>query len=50
MIEIVSDKFNGKALIQRHCMINDCLKNQYVTMIHAITIKARSAKTEQTKT
>ena len=46
VIEIVSDKFNGKTLIQRHRMINDCLKNHYGTMIHALSVKARSARTE----
>ena len=42
VIEIVSDMFIGKTLVQRHRMINNCLKNHYGTMIHALSINARA--------
>ncbi|XP_038053839.1 bolA-like protein 2 [Patiria miniata] len=35
---IVSDNFNGKPLLQRHRMVNDCLSEE-LKIIHAFSMK-----------
>lgn len=35
---IVSEKFNGKALLQRHRLVNSCLEEE-LKAIHAFTMK-----------
>ena len=37
---IVSSDFTGKTLVQRHRMINDALKEQFRSVIHALSIRA----------
>ncbi len=37
---IVSSDFTGKTLVQRHRMVNDALKEQFRSVIHALSIKA----------
>jgi BolA protein len=39
-VQIVSDAFEGKSLIQRHRMIYDALSDAMNTEIHALSIKA----------
>ena len=40
---IVSDKFKGKNLVERHRMIYNCLDNLMKTEIHALSIRALSS-------
>ncbi len=40
---IVSDKFKGKSLVERHKMIYECLDILMKTEIHALSIKALSS-------
>ena len=37
---IVSDDFTGKSLVERHRMVNQALKSEFKTAIHALSIKA----------
>ncbi len=37
---IVSSDFTNKTLVQRHRMVNDALKEQFRSVIHALSIKA----------
>jgi BolA protein len=39
-VEIVSDAFNDKSLIQRHRLVYDALSDAMNTEIHALSIKA----------
>lgn len=41
-VEIVSEKFIGKSLIQRHKMVYDALGDAMETDIHALSIKANT--------
>ncbi len=43
-IEVVSEKFEGQPLIQRHRMINDSLKNEFETGLHALSLKTKTPK------
>ena len=40
---IVSDKFEGKSLLQRHRMVNKCLQDE-VPRIHALQMKTLTTK------
>ena len=42
-VEIVSDAFRGKNLMQRHRMVYDALGNFMNTEIHALSIKASTS-------
>lgn len=40
---VVSDKFDGVALIDRHRMVNECLKVELEEKgVHALSIKAKT--------
>jgi len=39
---VVSDLFEGKTLIQRHRMINDILREEINSKIHALSIQAKT--------
>jgi stress-induced morphogen len=41
-LEITSDKFNGKTLIEQHKMVNEALKFCLGTSLHALKIKTKS--------
>ena len=41
---IVSDKFKGKTLVQRHRMINALLKDELDAGLHALSIQANIPK------
>ena len=43
-ILIVSSSFKGKTLIQRHRMVNEALKDELKSQIHALTIKTLTPK------
>jgi stress-induced morphogen len=36
---VVSDKFTGVPLLQRHRLVNECLRDDFMPRIHAITMK-----------
>ena len=38
-ITIISDNFENKNRLERHRMVNDCLKNQFKGSLHSITLK-----------
>ena len=41
----MSDSFEGVALIDRHRMVNDCLKEELEEKgLHALSIKAKTVK------
>lgn len=42
-VHIVSDAFKGKSRVDRHRMINDVLRQELATTIHALAIDAREA-------
>ena len=42
-VHIVSDAFKGKSRVDRHRMINDVLREELATKIHALAIDARDA-------
>ena len=42
---IVSDAFKGKALVQRHRMINETLSEELAGPVHALAIKAMPPET-----
>ncbi len=35
---VVSDIFDGKSIIDRHRLVNDCLKEELSTRVHALSI------------
>lgn len=39
---VVSEKFDGLALIKRHRLVNDILKTELAEQIHALTITAKT--------
>lgn len=41
-IEIVSDDFEGKTLIERHRIVNDLLFRELKGLIHALAIKTKT--------
>ena len=41
---IVSDKFENVALIDRHRMINEAVKDELENGVHALSIKAKTVK------
>ena len=44
-VVVVSDSFEGVALIERHRMVNDCLKEELEEKgLHALSIKAKTIK------
>ena len=44
-VVLVSDKFQGVPLIDRHRMVNDCLKEDLeVNGVHALSIKAKTVE------
>ena len=38
-VVIVSDSFNDKPLLQRHRLVNDALKDELATGVHALSIQ-----------
>jgi BolA family transcriptional regulator, general stress-responsive regulator len=40
LLQIVSPDFSDKTLLLRHRMVKDCLKEEFKTIIHALSIKA----------
>jgi len=44
---IVSSDFTGKTLVQRHRMVNDALKEQFRSVIHALSIRALTPEERQ---
>ena len=44
-VTIVSDQFDGMPLIDRHRMVNECLKDEFEhSGLHALSIKAKTPK------
>jgi BolA-like protein 1 len=43
-IEIVSDIFEGKTLIQRHRLVQDLLKDEFSSGLHALSLKLKTTK------
>jgi len=43
-VVIVSEKFSDKSLLDRHRMVNDLLKEELATLIHALSIQAKTPK------
>ncbi|GAA5822253.1 hypothetical protein JCM10212_006127 [Sporobolomyces blumeae] len=41
-VQVVSDKFDGLRVIQRHRLVNDALKEEFAAGLHALAIKAKS--------
>jgi BolA protein len=41
-VMIVSPDFVGKTLVQRHRMVNDALKAEFIDGMHALAIKAKT--------
>ncbi|GAA5971717.1 hypothetical protein JCM11641_000697 [Rhodosporidiobolus odoratus] len=41
-VQVVSEKFEGLRMIQRHRLVNDSLKEQFDQGLHALSIKAKS--------
>ncbi|BGP14196.1 BolA domain UV induced protein Uvi31 [Rhodosporidiobolus nylandii] len=41
-VQLVSEKFEGLRMIQRHRLVNDTLKEQFDAGLHALSIKAKS--------
>jgi len=39
-VTVVSDAFEGQALIRRHRAVNEALKSQFATGLHALRIRA----------
>ena len=46
---IVSEKFEGKSLVQRHQLVNEALKEPLKGPIHALTIEAHTPEEAKTK-
>ncbi|XP_026755628.2 bolA-like protein DDB_G0274169 [Galleria mellonella] len=43
-VVVVSDKFDGLPLIKRHRLVNDILKEELQTGVHALSIVAKTPK------
>ncbi|CAB3239471.1 unnamed protein product [Arctia plantaginis] len=43
-VVVVSDKFDGLTLIKRHRLVNDILKEELQTGVHALSIVAKTPK------
>ncbi|KAL9641834.1 hypothetical protein ABK040_011819 [Willaertia magna] len=43
-VTIVSEVFEGKKLIERHRMVNELLKDEFNSGLHALSIKAKTNK------
>jgi BolA protein len=43
-VVIVSDSFEGKTLIDQHKMVNEVLKTELATGVHALSIKTVTKK------
>ncbi|XP_045534971.1 putative bolA-like protein K11H12.1 [Papilio machaon] len=43
-VVVVSDKFDGLALIKRHRLVNDILKEELQNGVHALSIVAKTTK------
>ncbi|GAA5860638.1 hypothetical protein JCM8547_005484 [Rhodosporidiobolus lusitaniae] len=43
-VQVVSDKFDGLRMIQRHRLVNETLKSEFDAGLHALSIKAKSPK------
>ncbi|XP_013144956.1 PREDICTED: bolA-like protein DDB_G0274169 isoform X2 [Papilio polytes] len=43
-VVVVSDKFDGLALIKRHRLVNDILKEELKNGVHALSIVAKTTK------
>ncbi|GAA5836965.1 hypothetical protein JCM11251_004460 [Rhodosporidiobolus azoricus] len=43
-VQVVSDKFEGLRMIQRHRLVNETLKGEFEAGLHALSIKAKSPK------
>ncbi|CAK1599063.1 unnamed protein product [Parnassius mnemosyne] len=43
-VVIVSDKFDGLALIKRHRLVNEILKEELKNGVHALSIVAKTSK------
>lgn len=41
---IVSDRFEGKTVLQRHRLVYETLKNEFKTAIHALKLRAYTPK------
>ena len=41
-VQVVSENFAGKSLIQRHRMINEALADELNTRVHALAISAKA--------
>eukprot|EP01027_Heterolobosea_sp_BB2_P005719 GEZU01008704.1.p1 GENE.GEZU01008704.1~~GEZU01008704.1.p1 ORF type:complete len:120 (-),score=19.32 GEZU01008704.1:14-373(-) len=49
LVEIVSDEFKGKTLLQRHKMVNELLAEELRTGVHALSIQTRTPEEEERK-
>ncbi|XP_023948814.2 bolA-like protein DDB_G0274169 [Bicyclus anynana] len=47
-VVVVSDKFDGLALIKRHRMVNDLLKEELQNGVHALSIVAKTPQQWET--
>lgn len=44
-VTVVSDNFEGVAILERHRMVNDCLQEELEQKgVHALSIKAKTLK------
>ena len=43
-VEIVSEKFNGVARIQRQRLVNDLLKEEFTKGLHALSLSCKTPK------
>ncbi|XP_048381588.2 bolA-like protein 1 [Stegostoma tigrinum] len=43
-VVVVSERFEGVPLLQRHRMVNDALKQELETRIHALSIQAKTPR------
>ncbi|GAA6024444.1 hypothetical protein JCM10207_005765 [Rhodosporidiobolus poonsookiae] len=41
-VQVVSERFDGLRMIQRHRLVNDTLKGEFEAGLHALSIKAKS--------
>jgi BolA family transcriptional regulator, general stress-responsive regulator len=41
-VEVVSEAFRGKSLVQQHKLVYDCLKEEMKEKIHALAIKTKT--------
>lgn len=43
-IKIISNAFSNKKLVQKHRMVNEVLKNEFISGLHALKISASDKK------